>query len=66
MFKTKTPTNYTIATVTAELDAMLAKAAAAFVPPDRVVDLLESRLAAIARRQATNWSAVPAFERGNL
>ena len=66
MFKIKTPTTYTIATATAEIDEILAKAAAAFVPADRVVDLLESRIAAIARRQAAAYSSAPAFVSGNL
>ncbi len=64
--KTKTPTAYTIATATAELDEILAKAAADFVPADRLVDLMESRIAAIARRQAAAYSSAPAFVSGNL
>jgi hypothetical protein len=66
MFKTKTPAACTIETVTAELDAMLAKAAAAYVPADRLVDLLESRIAGIARRQVASWSASPIFHSGNI
>ena len=64
--KTKTPTTYTIEAATAELDAILAKAAADFVPADRLVDLMESRIAAIARRQAAAYSSAPAFISGNL
>jgi hypothetical protein len=64
--KTKTPANYTIATATAELDEILAKAAAAYIPPDRLTDLLESRCAAIARRLATSYSSQPIFHSGNI
>ena len=64
--KTRTPTAYTIATATAELDEILAKAAADFVPADRIVDLLENHIAAIARRQAAAYSSAPAFVSGNL
>jgi hypothetical protein len=64
--KTKTPTTYTIAAATAEIDEILAKAAAAFVPADRMTDLLESRVASIRARQVASYSAAPIFHSGNL
>jgi hypothetical protein len=65
LFKTKTPTTYTIATATAQLDEILARAAADFVPADRLVDLMESRIAAIRARQAAAYSAAPVFASGS-
>jgi hypothetical protein len=64
--KTKTPTVYTVEDATKELDAVLAKAAEAFVPADRIVDLVESRISAIRARQAAAYSVAPVFARGNL
>jgi hypothetical protein len=66
MFGKTKSTTYTIEAATAELDAILARAAAAFVPADRLVDLMESRIAAIRARQAAAYSSVPAFVSGNL
>jgi hypothetical protein len=45
---------------------MLGRAAAAYIPADRVVDLLESRVAALKARQAAAYSVAPAFVSGNL
>jgi hypothetical protein len=64
--KIKTPTSYTIEAATADLDAMLAKAAEAFVHADRLVDLMESRVSAICARQAINYSLAPRVVSGNL
>jgi hypothetical protein len=63
--KTKTQT-YTIEAATAELDAIMAKASSAFVHSDRLVDLLESRVAAIRARQAATYSSAPRIVSGNL
>jgi hypothetical protein len=49
--KIKTPTTYTIEAATAELDVILAKAAEAFVPADRLGDFMEGRIAAIRARR---------------
>ena len=43
-----------------------AKASGVFICADRLVDLLESRVAAIRTRQAASYSSVPAFVSGNL
>jgi hypothetical protein len=64
--KTKTQTTYTIKEATKELDAVLAKASGVFIHADRLVDLLESRVAAIRARQAASYSSVPALVSGNL
>jgi hypothetical protein len=64
--KTKKPTTFTIESAAEELDATLAKAAADFVPAGRVIDLMESRIAAIRARQAAAYSAVPRIVSGNL
>jgi hypothetical protein len=64
--KTKTPATYTIATATAELDEILAKAAADFVPADRLVDLMESRISGLRARQVAAYSNGPAFVSGNI
>jgi hypothetical protein len=51
---------YDIPQATADLDAILAKAAEAFVPSDQLVDLLESRIAALRGRQAVAISLASA------
>jgi hypothetical protein len=66
MFGKTKSTAYTIEAATGELDAMLAKTAEAFVPADRVVDLMESRISALRARQAAAYSAAPVFHSGNL
>ena len=66
MFKKKAPDLYTIEDSTKEMDAVLAKASGVFIHADRLVDLLESRVAAIRARQAASYSSVPAFVSGNL
>jgi hypothetical protein len=48
------------------MDAVLAKASGVFIHADRLVGLLESRVAAIRTRQAASYSSVPAFVSGNL
>ena len=64
--KTKTPSTYKIEDASRELDAILTKAAEAFVPPDRLTDLLESRIASIRARQVASYSSAPIFHSGNL
>jgi hypothetical protein len=65
MFKTKSPA-YTIEAATADLDAILVKAAEAYIPVDRLIDLMESRIAAARARQAACYSSAPIFHSGNL
>jgi hypothetical protein len=64
--KTKTTPTYTIEAMAKDIDAALVKAQAAFVNSDRIVDLLESRTAAIRAKQAANYSSAPTFHSGNL
>lgn len=66
MFKTKKPETYKITDLARDLDTAIANAQAAFVHNDRILDLLESRIAAIARRQVAAYSSAPAFVSGNL
>jgi hypothetical protein len=66
MFKAKKPESYSIEDATREMDVILAKASAAYVNADRIVDLLESRVAGLRARQAAAYSSAPAFVSGNL
>ena len=66
MFKSKKQDGYSIENLASDLDAAIAKAAVAFVDSHRIVDLLESRIATIARRQAINYSLAPRVVSGNL
>ena len=66
MFGKTKPARYSIENATADLDAIIAKANEAFVPTDRVVDLMESRIAGIRARQVAATSLSPAFVSGNL
>lgn len=64
MFKSKP--EYTISDATRAIDDAIAKAQAGFVNAHVLIDLLESRLAAIRYRQAMAYSVAPSFVRGNL
>ena len=66
MFTKKKPEAYDVNDLARDLDAAIAKAQAAFVHSDHIVDLLENHIAAIARRQAAAYSSAPAFVSGNL
>jgi hypothetical protein len=66
VFKSKQPAAYTYESATADLDAILVRAAEAFIPADRIVDLMESRIAGIRARQAVAFSHAPRFVSGNL
>jgi hypothetical protein len=66
MFKAKKPESYSIEAATAALDSILTKAAQAYVPADRVIDLMESRVARLRQQQATSYSAAPRIYSGNL
>jgi hypothetical protein len=66
MFTKKKPEAYEVNDLARDLDAAIAKAQAAFVHSDRVVDLLENHIAAIRARQAAAYSSAPAFISGNL
>jgi hypothetical protein len=63
MFKRKPAPAYTFEAATADLDGLLARAAEAYLPADRLVDLLESRIAALRARQAASYTFAPAFTR---
>jgi hypothetical protein len=66
MFGNNKSAPYGIEQATAELDAIIEKASEAFVPADRLIDLMESRCTAIRRRQAISWSSEPRIYSGNL
>jgi hypothetical protein len=66
MFTKKKPEAYDVNDLARDLDAAIAKAQAAFVNSDRIVDLLESRVAGLRARQAANYSSAPIFHSGNL
>jgi hypothetical protein len=64
--KSKISTNYTIEMLAKDIDDLIVKAQTAFVDSHRIVDLMESRIAAIRVRQAASFSHAPVFVSGNL
>jgi hypothetical protein len=66
MFGKNKSAPYGIEQATAELDAIIEKTSEAFVPADRLIDLMESRCTAIRRRQAISWPSEPRMRQSSM
>jgi hypothetical protein len=56
----------TLSTVKRELDALITDAEVAHVNRHVLIDLLESRVAALRMKAAVSYSSAPSFVSGNL